>query len=118
ETLELEAVNPSPLTVQVVPGAIGVDRDELDVPAAFALAPGERRSLAIRFHPTRVGKKDFALAFWPCTGCPRKAVPARGEALEQAVVAEPPSLDFGQLPVDRDTAEELALHNLSTVPQA
>jgi len=38
------------------------------------------------------------------------------EALEQAVVAEPPVLDFNAVPVDRDAFRVSRIHNISTEP--
>ena len=63
-----------------------------------------------------MGRKQVALAVSPCKGCSDVAVQVAAEALEQAVVAEPPLLDFGSIPVDKDSFRMARLHNLSTEP--
>jgi hypothetical protein len=43
-------------------------------------------------------------------------VAVSAEAIEQAVVAEPPVLDFGPVPLDRDAFQTVTLRNVSTEP--
>ncbi|MHB8872886.1 MAG: choice-of-anchor D domain-containing protein [Myxococcaceae bacterium] len=116
--LTLPIENPGPIAVEVLPKVLGADQDELElVPGGpFTLQPGGRQELAVTFGPQRVGRKQLALAIAPCDTCLDEIVPVAAEALEQAVVAEPGGLDFGQVPVDRDQTETVFLHNLSTEP--
>ena len=93
---------PTPRTwpVEVTPKLVGADRDEFST-EPVTLGPGEQRELPVTFTPVRVGKKQVALAVSPCRGCADVPVQVAAEALERAVVAEPPVLDFGAVPVDR-----------------
>ncbi|MBI3181393.1 MAG: choice-of-anchor D domain-containing protein [Myxococcales bacterium] len=117
KTAAVTLQNPSPVQVEPTLQLVGADRDELSLPAgALVLAPGERRTMELSFHPGRVGRKLVALVFTPCEGCADRIVAIAAESLEQAVVAEPPLLDFGQLPIDRDRTMQVKLRNLSTEP--
>src|SRR5437764_1041442 len=84
--------------------------------ASFTLQPGESRATVVKFAPVRVGQKRAILAVAPCKGCLDQLVNLRAEGLEQAVVAIPPDVDFGQVPIDRDTQNEARLKNISTEP--
>jgi hypothetical protein len=84
--------------------------------APLTLAPGETRSQDVSFHPQRVGLKRAALAVTPCKGCGDLLVTLAGEGLEVALVAEPPSVDFGQVPTDFTATAVAVLRNLSTEP--
>ncbi len=109
--------NPSALAVAVRPKPVGADRDELHLSEpAVVLEPGGERELDVTFAPTRAGRKLFALAVEPCEGCLDRIVHVEAEGLEQAVVARPPVLDFGAVPIDRDKTEVVTLVNLSTEP--
>ncbi|MFZ5471253.1 MAG: choice-of-anchor D domain-containing protein [Myxococcota bacterium] len=116
KTLWVELENSSDFPVKVEPELLGADKDELELTGNFSIASGARVALSMRFSPTRVGKKHLGLAIAPCAGCIDTFVPITAEALEQAVVAEPPMIEFGQVPIDREALEVLTLHNLSTEP--
>lgn len=113
-TLSLE--NPSDLVVSVTPTVVGADRDEFKL-EPIELQPFETRELPIAFSPTRVGVKRAALAVRPCEGCVDEIVTLMGEGLDRAIVAEPPELDFGQVPMDREATLPVTLRNISTEPQ-
>lgn len=115
KTLSVVVTNPTDMAVEVTPKLVGADRDEFSA-APLTLGPGEQREVPVTFSPGRVGGKQVALAVSPCRGCSDVAVQVVAEALEQAVVAEPPVLDFGSIPVDKDRFLEARLHNLSTEP--
>jgi hypothetical protein len=115
KTLTLTVNNPTDLPVEVTPKLVGADRDEFSA-APVSLGPGEQREVPITFSPGRVGRKQVALAVSPCRGCSDVAVQVAAEALEQAVVAEPSLLDFGSIPVDKESFRSARLHNLSTEP--
>jgi hypothetical protein len=100
KTLTFTVNNPTDMPVEVLPKLVGADRDEF-TSAPVTLGPGEQREVPITFSPGRVGRKQVALA---------------AESLEQAVVAEPPLLDFGSIPVDKDSFRLARLRNLSTEP--
>jgi hypothetical protein len=117
KTLSFTASNPTDLPVEVTPKLLGAQKDEFQV-EPVVLAPGEQREIPVTFAPSRVGVKQVALAVSPCRGCSDVAVQVAGEALEQAVVAEPPELDFGSIPVDKSSVRTARLHNLSTEPKA
>lgn len=117
KVLGLSLKNSSPLEVEVTPTATGADRDELELSSGpLTLAPGEERAVQVAFRPMRVGPKLLGVTVTPCQGCADQLVPVAALALEQAVVAEPPAVDFGQVPVDRERQETVVLHNLSTEP--
>ncbi len=107
--------NPSILEVTVTPQPLGVDKDEFSSDA-IKLAPGEKRQLALVFRPGRVGKKISALAISPCRGCGDEVFDVKAEALDRAVIAVPPDLDFGQIPIDRTADRKAGLTNISTEP--
>ncbi|HYO59422.1 choice-of-anchor D domain-containing protein [Archangium sp.] len=115
KTLTFTVNNPTDMQVEVTPKLVGADRDEFSA-APVSLGPGEQREVPITFSPGRVGRKQVALAVSPCRGCSDVAVQVAAEALEQAVVAEPPVLDFGSIPVDKDSFRLVRLHNISTEP--
>ena len=115
KSLSLE--NPSDLPILVTPTGIGADQDEFRFDAV-TLGPFEKRSMDVAFRPIRVGKKRAALAVAPCEGCADLSVLLVAEGLDRAIIAEPPELDFGPVPVDRDVTQILTLRNISTEPQA
>ncbi|MFE8597384.1 choice-of-anchor D domain-containing protein [Archangium violaceum] len=115
KTLTFTVNNPTDMPVEVTPKLVGADRDEFSSDPV-TLGPGEQREVPITFSPGRVGRKQVALAVTPCKGCSDVAVQVAAESLEQAVVAEPPLLDFGSIPVDKDSFRPVRLHNLSTEP--
>ncbi|REG35848.1 flagellar associated PapD-like protein [Archangium gephyra] len=115
KTLTFTVNNPTDMPVEVTPKLVGADRDEFSS-GPVTLGPGEQREVPITFSPGRVGRKQVALAVSPCKGCSDVAVQVAAEALEQAVVAEPPLLDFGSIPVDKDSFRLARLRNLSTEP--
>ncbi|XXF75631.1 choice-of-anchor D domain-containing protein [Myxococcaceae bacterium GXIMD 01537] len=115
KTLGVALHNPSELTVEVTPTLVGADRDEFAL-APVTLAPGEQKELPVTFSPARVGRKQVALAITPCKGCADVPVLVTAEALDRAVIAEPPELDFGAVPVDKDRWLTSTLRNISTEP--
>ncbi|MFY2564233.1 choice-of-anchor D domain-containing protein [Corallococcus terminator] len=115
KTLVLTLENPTELPVEVTPRLVGADRGEF-VAGPVVVAPGGRAELPLTFNPVRVGRKQVALAVTPCRGCADVTVQVAAEALEQAVVAEPPVLDFAAVPVDREAFRESRIHNISTEP--
>jgi len=115
KTLSFTATNPTDLPVEVTPKLLGAQKDEFQA-EPVVIAPGEEREVAVTFAPVVVGAKQVALAVSPCRGCSDVAVQVAAEALDRAVVAEPPELDFGSIPVDKDSLRVARLHNLSTEP--
>jgi hypothetical protein len=57
-----------------------------------------------------------ALAITPCRGCADVPIHVTAEALDRAIVAEPPEIDFGSVPVDKDRWMPSAIRNISTEP--
>lgn len=115
KTLVLTLENPTELPVEVTPRLVGADRAEF-VAGPVVVAPGGSAELPLTFNPVRVGRKQVALAVTPCRGCADVTVQVAAEALEQAVIAEPPVLDFAAVPVDREAFRESRIHNISTEP--
>jgi hypothetical protein len=112
---QLTFSNPSPLPVQVTGRIVGAGADEFSM-SPLTLAPGETRSQDVSFHPQRAGVKRVALAVTPCTGCGDLLVTLTGEGLEQALIADPPVVDFGLVPTDFTVTGVAVLRNLSTEP--
>ena len=112
---QLTFSNSSPLAVQVSGRIVGAGADEFSM-APLTLAPGETRTQDVSFHPQRAGVKRAALAVTPCKGCGDLLVTLTGEGLEQALVAEPPTVDFGLVPTDFTVTGVAVLRNLSTEP--
>ncbi len=115
KTLFFTLSNPTDMAVEVTPKLLGADQDEFSV-SPVLLTAGQTREVPLTFAPTRVGRKQVALAVAPCRGCADTVVQVAAEALERAVVAEPAVLDFGALPVDKTLGRKLRLRNLSTEP--
>ncbi|HEX8436778.1 choice-of-anchor D domain-containing protein [Archangium sp.] len=115
KTLSFTVNNPTDMPVEVTPKLLGADRDEFSV-APLTLGPGEQREVPLTFSPGRVGRKQVAVAVSPCRGCSDVPVQVAAESLDRAVVAEPPELDFGSVPVDKDSFRQVRLRNLSTEP--
>lgn len=116
KTLVVTLRNRGALPLEVSPQWIGADRGEFTVSGPIQLGPEEERELPVTFRPTAVGRKRAVLALAPCRGCGDLLIKVDAEGIEQAVIPEPPVLDFGQVPVDRDATLEVALHNVSTEP--
>jgi hypothetical protein len=112
---QLDFSNSSPLPVEVSGRIVGAGGDEFSM-GSFTLQPGESRTQDVSFHPQRPGVKRAALAVTPCKGCGDVLVTLTGEGLDQALVAEPPSVDFGLVPTDYTATGVVVLHNLSTEP--
>ncbi|HZX40849.1 MAG TPA: choice-of-anchor D domain-containing protein, partial [Myxococcaceae bacterium] len=112
---QLTLSNPSPLPVAVSGRIVGAGADEFSM-SSLTLQPGETRTQDVSFHPQSAGLKRAALAVTPCIGCGDVLVTLTGEGLEQALVAEPPSVDFGLVPTDFSATAVAVLHNLSTEP--
>ncbi len=112
---QLTFSNPSPLPVQVSGRIVGAGADEFSM-SPLTLAPGETRTQDVSFHPQRAGVKRVALAVTPCSGCGDVLVTLTGEGLEQALIAEPPVVDFGLVPTDFTVMGVAVLRNLSTEP--
>ncbi len=115
KTLTFTVSNPTDLPVEVTPKLVGADRDEFSA-EPLTLGAGETREVPFTFSPGRVGRKQVALAVSPCRGCADVPVKVAAESLDQAVVAEPPLLDFGSIPVDKDRFLKARLRNISTEP--
>lgn len=105
--------NPSLLPVEVKPEIIGSDADEFST-QSFVLQPGEERYAPVFFNPKRVGIKSASIAVAACTGCVASVIGLHAEGLEQAVIAVPPEVDLGQVPIDRDATGEAVVKNIST----
>jgi len=112
---QLTFTNSSALPVTVSGRIVGAFADEFSM-SAITLAPGETRTQDVSFHPQRVGAKRAALAVTPCKGCGDVLVTLTGEGLEQALVADPATVDFGLVPTDFTVNGAAVLKNLSTEP--
>src|SRR5262245_15260368 len=112
---QLSFSNSSPLPVEVSGRIVGAGADEFSM-GSFTLQPGQSRTQDVSFHPQRPGVKRAALAVTPCKGCGDVLVTLTGEGLDQALVAEPPSVDFGLVPTDFTATGAVVLRNLSTEP--
>ncbi len=115
KSLQLTFKNISDLGIEVGNTVVGNDQDEFTVPS-FPLAPFEEKVVEVAFAPERVGIKDSRIVVQPCTHCPTEEVLLVAEALDRAVVAEPWTLSFGQVAMDRDATLQATLHNISTEP--
>lgn len=111
----LTFTNPSPLPVSVSGRIVGAGADEFSM-ASLTLQPGQTVAQNVSFHPQTAGVKRAALAVTPCTGCGDVLVTLTGEGLDQALVAVPPSVDFGLVPTDYAVTASAVLQNLSTQP--
>jgi HYDIN/CFA65/VesB-like, Ig-like domain/Cep192 domain 4 len=112
---QLTFTNSSALPVDVSARIIGSFSDEFSM-ASFTLQPGQTQTQDVSFHPQRVGVKRAALAITPCKGCGDVLVTLTGEGLEQALIADPATVDFGLVPTDFTAIGAAVLKNLSTEP--
>src|SRR5215472_16729738 len=112
---QLTFTNSSALPVTVTARIVGAYSDEFSM-SSLTLAPGETKTQDVSFHPQRVGVKRAALAVTPCKGCGDVLVTLTGEGIEQALVADPATVDFGLVPTDFTVAGAAVLKNLSTEP--
>jgi hypothetical protein len=112
---QLTFTNSSTLPVTVTARIVGAFSDEFSM-SPLTLAPGEMKTQDVSFHPQRVGAKRAALAVTPCKGCGDVLVTLTGEGIEQALVADPATVDFGLVPTDYTVAGAAVLKNLSTEP--
>ncbi|MBF5041304.1 choice-of-anchor D domain-containing protein [Aggregicoccus sp. 17bor-14] len=117
KTLQLALENPSDLPVEVNPKFLGTKEQQAEFSMApLTLAPFEKREVPVTFSPHEVGIKNVVLAITPCRGCADVPVQVAAEALEQAVIAVPPDIDFGAVPLDRDAQQPMSIKNISTEP--
>jgi hypothetical protein len=116
KSLPLTLTNPSDVATLVTLRPVGADADEFAVPAPLQLGPNETRQVPVDWAPQRVGRKAVALSVTPCDGCTASVVRVAAEALDRAVIAEPPALIFGQTPLDREAFRTVTLRNISTEP--
>jgi hypothetical protein len=112
---QLTLTNSSTLPVDVTGRIVGAGGDEFSM-SPVTLAPGQTVSQDVSFHPQRPGVKRAALAVTPCKGCGDVLVTLTGEGLEQALVADPATVDFGLVPTDFTVNGMAVLKNLSTEP--
>jgi hypothetical protein len=115
KTLTVTLENPTDMPVEVSARVVGLDKDEF-TSATVMVGANERRELPLTFNPVKVGRKSVALAVAPCRGCADVPVQVLAEALDRAVIAEPPELDFGGVPIDKDKRLIARLRNISTEP--
>lgn len=115
KTLGVRVENPTDMAVEVSTRLVGADKDEFSIDPV-TLGPGETRELPLTFNPVKVGRKSVALAVTPCRGCADVPVHVMAEALDRAVVAEPPELDYGGVPIDKDKKLVSRIRNISTEP--
>jgi len=115
KTLSVSLENPTDMPVEVSARLVGVDKDEFST-VTVALGANEKRELPLTFNPVKVGRKSVALAVAPCRGCADVPVQVVAEALDRAVIAEPPELDFGGVPIDKDKRLMSRIRNISTEP--
>jgi hypothetical protein len=112
-TLVVENVSDVPVTVR--PEVVGRADGQFAV-QPVRLAPGEARETIITYQPTLVGRMPSAWLGRACPACAPEVVWLDAEGLEQAVVAQPPDVEFGQVALDRGDARALTVRNLSTEP--
>jgi len=115
KTLTVTLENPTDLPVEVSARVVGQDKEEF-TPATVMVGANERRELPLTFNPVKVGRKNVVLAVAPCRGCADVPVHVVAEALDRAVIAEPPELDFGGVPIDKDKLLKARIRNISTEP--
>jgi hypothetical protein len=112
---QLTLTNSSALPVDVTGRIVGAGADEFSM-SPVTLAPGQTVTQDVSFHPQRAGVKRAALAVTPCKGCGDVLVTLTGEGLEQALIADPATVDFGLVPTDFTVNGMAVLKNLSTEP--
>ncbi len=112
---QLTLTNSSTLPVDVTGRIVGAGADEFSM-SPVTLAPGQTVTQDVSFHPQRPGVKRAALAVTPCKGCGDVLVTLTGEGLEQALIADPATVDFGLVPTDFTVNGMAVLKNLSTEP--
>jgi hypothetical protein len=115
KTLNITVSNPTDLPVEVSTRLVGEDKEEFSS-TELTLGANETRAVTLTFNPVKVGRKSVALAVTPCRGCADVPVLVAAEALDRAVIAEPPELDFGGVPIDKDKRLFSRIHNISTEP--
>lgn len=83
------------------------------LPARLRLAPGERRTVEVMFHPI---EKGSWLATLRISGASDLSLALQGVAAEHEVIA-PPKLDFGDTRIETRRSRALELTNLSAAAQ-
>lgn len=116
KSLPLTLTNISDLPIQVTLAPQGTNAAEFSTDSVVTLDGNEVKTVQVTFAPTQVGRKNASLQVVPCEGCAPMQVTLIGEGLDRAVVAEPPVIDFGPVPIDRSHDEVATLHNISTEP--
>ncbi|WP_373047283.1 choice-of-anchor D domain-containing protein [Vulgatibacter sp.] len=65
----------------------------------------------VTFLPERTGRADAQVAVMPCPTCVEQVVPMTGVGIDQALVVNPPVIDFGFVPVDRGATRQFTVTN-------
>ena len=118
KTLELELANPGTalLTVEAALDAGLVGEVSLaELPQS--LAPGQRRIVKLTFAPTTAGVREGNLTFTTdATATPTVVVPIKGRGVDPALVADPPTVDFGRVLIGATATQAVSLTNSSDRP--
>lgn len=83
---------------------------------SFELPPGEERMLAVGFRAEARGAYAALLRFSICEGCAIRTTRLLAEAVPSSIVATPPSLDFGAVPVGLHHELTFQVQNLGDRP--
>ncbi|HVE81507.1 MAG TPA: choice-of-anchor D domain-containing protein, partial [Myxococcales bacterium] len=115
---QLVVANPRAVPVQVQVALGGPDADEFSTAAArpLSLAPGEVRSVAVAFQPTRLGVAQASASVAVCPTCDRIAVPLGGSGIVSMLDISPLVVDFGRVPVGSAAEAHVTVRNLSSQP--
>ena len=83
---------------------------------SVAVPANSRTEIAVTFQPQHLGKADGMVRMLPCPICDPVLVPTTGIGIDQALLVEPPEVDFGYVPVERSATRTVQITNVSSHP--
>ncbi|HWV38372.1 MAG TPA: choice-of-anchor D domain-containing protein, partial [Vulgatibacter sp.] len=115
-TLPLVLENGFDIEVEVELSRDGDPQFSIAPSGAVAVPANSRTEIQVTFLPEHLGKADGLVRILPCPICDPVLVPATGVGIDQALLVEPPEVDFGYVPVERSAARSVQITNVSSHP--
>lgn len=114
---EVQVANPRAVPAQVAIALGGADADEFaSSTRSLDLAPGEVRSVALAFRPTRLGVAQGVASVSTCLGCPKIDVPVGGTGVMSMLDISPTVVDFGRVPIGSSAELHVKVRNQGSQP--
>jgi len=115
-TLPLVLENGFDIEVQVNLSFTGDPQFSIAPSGAVAVPANSRTEIRVTFLPQHLGQAEGLVQMLPCPICDPVLVPTTGIGIDQALLVEPPEVDFGYVPVERSATRSVRITNVSSHP--